>query len=222
MTIQSITIDTEQWAVVPRVPTQEMVNAAKYGVHAGLSVFKWADGYYAMLAAAPRPEAGQQKYQRPVCRGSWALGSACGKCERCEETRPQQPAPRPVPTCETCNGNGMIGGPSYYQPDEGGVPCPDCAAPRPVPVAIPTSERLPTEVDADWMGFVYAFASDGSGWGLWEWIHVADDPDYLTHWQSTGLTRPADPAEPERHCMNCAEYGECTPSNLWGCGYESE
>lgn len=28
--------------------------------------------------------------------------------------------------CATCNDNGMIGGPSYYAPDEGGEPCPDC------------------------------------------------------------------------------------------------
>lgn len=34
--------------------------------------------------------------------------------------------------CSTCNGHGMIGGPSYYAPDEGGEPCPDCvAAPQP-------------------------------------------------------------------------------------------
>jgi len=31
------------------------------------------------------------------------------------------------PKCQTCNGHGMIGGPSYYQPDEGGERCPDCA-----------------------------------------------------------------------------------------------
>ncbi|WP_186118303.1 hypothetical protein [Burkholderia gladioli] len=31
--------------------------------------------------------------------------------------------------CATCNGHGMIGGPSFSAPDEGGVPCPDCAAP---------------------------------------------------------------------------------------------
>ncbi|MGX6999870.1 hypothetical protein [Caballeronia sp. KNU42] len=31
--------------------------------------------------------------------------------------------------CATCNGNGMIGGPSYSQPDEGGEPCPDCNSP---------------------------------------------------------------------------------------------
>ncbi|HCW20301.1 MAG TPA: hypothetical protein DHL02_20625, partial [Achromobacter sp.] len=30
--------------------------------------------------------------------------------------------------CATCNGHGMIGGPSYYAPDEGGEPCPDCSA----------------------------------------------------------------------------------------------
>lgn len=29
--------------------------------------------------------------------------------------------------CATCNDNGRIGGPSFYAPDEGGVPCPDCA-----------------------------------------------------------------------------------------------
>lgn len=28
--------------------------------------------------------------------------------------------------CATCNDQGMIGGPSYYAPDEGGAPCPDC------------------------------------------------------------------------------------------------
>lgn len=44
------------WKLVPEFPTQEMCDAAKYKVHAGLSVFKWADGYYAMLAAAPEPQ----------------------------------------------------------------------------------------------------------------------------------------------------------------------
>ena len=29
--------------------------------------------------------------------------------------------------CDTCNDNGMIGGPSFYAPDEGGEPCPDCS-----------------------------------------------------------------------------------------------
>ncbi|WP_272970417.1 hypothetical protein [Comamonas terrigena] len=28
--------------------------------------------------------------------------------------------------CTTCNGYGLIGGPSFQDPGEGGVPCPDC------------------------------------------------------------------------------------------------
>jgi|SRR5882672_1631116 len=36
--------------------------------------------------------------------------------------------------CQTCNGHGMIGGPSFSQPDEGGVPCPDCNS-RSVPAS---------------------------------------------------------------------------------------
>lgn len=27
-------------------------------------------------------------YKNPVCRGAWALGTACGHCERCEQTKP--------------------------------------------------------------------------------------------------------------------------------------
>lgn len=36
------------------------------------------------------------KYLKPVCRGSWALGTACGKCERCLDTKPV-PANTPAP-----------------------------------------------------------------------------------------------------------------------------
>jgi len=34
-------------------------------------------------------------------------------------------------TCKTCCDHGFIGGPSYYAPDEGGEPCPDCNPPAP-------------------------------------------------------------------------------------------
>lgn len=33
--------------------------------------------------------------------------------------------------CATCYGVGMIGGPSFYEPGEGGVSCPDCVQPSP-------------------------------------------------------------------------------------------
>ncbi len=39
------------------------------------------------------------------------------------------PISMPAPlACDCCGGTGWIGGPSYYQPDEGGEPCPDCEA----------------------------------------------------------------------------------------------
>ncbi|HEX5362379.1 MAG TPA: hypothetical protein VFW49_15035 [Fluviicoccus sp.] len=47
--------------------------------------------------------------------------------------------------CQTCNGNGMIGGPSFREPDEGGVPCHDCQPPA---VAVPVG-CIP--VPAEWI-----------------------------------------------------------------------
>lgn len=35
-------------------------------------------------------------YQKPTCRGSYALGTACQKCERCAEERALLGAPQPV------------------------------------------------------------------------------------------------------------------------------
>jgi hypothetical protein len=35
--------------------------------------------------------------------------------------------PTPAPACTTCGDSRWIGGPSYYAPDEGGEPCPDCS-----------------------------------------------------------------------------------------------
>jgi len=45
------------------------------------------------------------------------------------------------PKCKTCDDNGRIGGPSFYAPDEGGEPCPDCSAPV-QQVSVPDGWRL--------------------------------------------------------------------------------
>lgn len=57
--------------------------------------------------------------------------SSCGQCERnierAQDILEARAASPQTAICATCNGHGMIGGPSYREPDEGGVPCPDCA-----------------------------------------------------------------------------------------------
>lgn len=61
------------------------------------------------------------------------------------------------------------------------------------PKPIPTSERLPTEADADYSGAVFAFTAFTKEWVLQHWAHVADCPNAYLYWQKTGLTLPAAP-----------------------------
>lgn len=49
--------------------------------------------------------------------------------QRFVDALPVASAAPAAPSCPTCIDRGLIGGPSFYAPDEGGVPCPDCAAP---------------------------------------------------------------------------------------------
>lgn len=66
-------------------------------------------------------------------------------------------------------------------------------APRPVPTAIPMSERLPFHTDADYGGLILAFTRFTKEWVLQAWTHVHNCPNAYTHWQPTGLVRPAEP-----------------------------
>lgn len=54
--------------------------------------------------------------------------------------------------CQTCNDTGMIGGPSFYAPDEGGVPCPDCSQPdgmRPLDLLTSIWNAMQNSADGD-------------------------------------------------------------------------
>lgn len=50
-------------------------------------------------------------------------------CAEIRNLRSLNADPVQQPKCKTCDDNGRIGGPSFYAPDEGGDPCPDCCAP---------------------------------------------------------------------------------------------
>lgn len=55
---------------------------------------------------------------------------------------------------------------------------------------VPTSERLPTAADADVTESVWLFNKMVSKWYLYHWRDV--ETAYISHWQPTGLVRPAE------------------------------
>lgn len=63
---------------------------------------------------------GQGAYMLAVGRAILALS---------QTTQPQ------AAKCGTCNDEGLIGGPTFSDPGEGGVPCPDCTPPAATPAA---------------------------------------------------------------------------------------
>lgn len=94
-------------------------------------------------------------------------------------------APAPAAKCETCNDNGLIGGPSFYDPGEGGVPCPDCSAPAAVePVAY-------LHDDGYWTA-----AKTEQGRALSDRLHFAGSPKIGVHLHPAPTTK-AEPAHPD-------------------------
>lgn len=63
-------------------------------------VVQVAEFIAANLLSAGKAERVQAGYSGPTCRGSVALGTACGKCEKCRDELDalwQQPKPKPAP-----------------------------------------------------------------------------------------------------------------------------
>ena len=95
----------------------------------------------------------------------------------------------PSAKCETCNDNGLIGGPSFYDPGEGGVPCPDCSAPAAVePVAY-------LHDDGYWTA-----AKTEQGRALSDRLHFAGSPKIGVHLHPAPTTKaePADALDAKR------------------------
>lgn len=266
MTTLTITIDTDKWAVVPRVPTREMIDASGYDY-----CVENVEAFAAMLAAAPRPEPvqhlpvatvlGCERYGVRFSLADWEKLNALPKGARLYVEQPaprpgfaeqleiktlstqlnavtellrarereiadlKKEAPRPVPTSERTYTKAeydaewaRLGVLIESHMDDGDwlmefldleQPCfhyrRECRlnrekilnelGARPVTTAIPTSERLPTEADADFESNVAAF--DGMCWFLvhWSTLYSAYGKKAYTHWQRTNLKRPPAPGE---------------------------
>lgn len=106
----------------------------------------------------------EERSMRPL--GSWAAHPLVRIAPTLQGAREWVESAAPTPACQTCNDNGMIGGPSFYQPDEGGVPCPDCT-PSPAP-AQPGQEgereafeaEFPVPSGVRWDGTEYVVKDD--------------------------------------------------------------
>lgn len=189
MTIKTITIDTDTHVVVPRVPTQEMVRAGADSLDTFMDAVV-IECYEAMIAAAPQPEQAQQD------GGVWSdtghaeadrvinrLGSSDPDFDDCAAA---------VALIRTLIAN-MKGPDGFATWKDAAVAerlrrvNAQLSTPRPVP----TSERLPTAADADVTESVWLFNKMVSKWYLYHWRDV--ETAYISHWQPTGLVRPAEP-----------------------------
>lgn len=87
----------------------------------------------AVRAAASRRPVDVLKVARETGLRSYLHGANAMEArmilQRFVDALPVASAAPAAPSCPTCIDRGLIGGPSFYAPDEGGVPCPDCAAP---------------------------------------------------------------------------------------------
>lgn len=148
------------WKLVPVKPTPEMNDAANYAY----DQWGWNSAskmYAAMLAAAPQP----QPVAQPVQEGPMAatVEESARDVGKWLNERPNRPLDlrhvamlvhhaQKAFVCQTCGGHGMIGGPSFYAPDEGGVPCPGCSQPdgmQPLDVLTSIWNAMQNSADGD-------------------------------------------------------------------------
>ena len=106
------------------------------------------------------------------------------------------------PECATCNGNGMIGGQSFYAPDEGGVPCPDCAQAVAADGAVPQLGQPDTNYQAPYAGHRMEFHSR----------------DQIIEYGNARARAAVSPATAESKCTRCGS-STAQACNELGCFY---
>lgn len=193
MAIERFEIDAEQWAVVLK---REFPLFNDDGLDEESHIGEWAMQQDRkrlhrlideLIAAAPRPEAGQQTDQ-------WT--PSVSNYDRSIHSNPDAKAWADL-FVQTFPGLSdkydlMLGwfANAMMAMHDSMV---RRAEPRAVATAIPMSERLPVHTDADYSGLILAFTRFTKEWVLQAWTHVHNCPNAYTHWQRTGLVRPAEP-----------------------------
>lgn len=184
MTTETITIDTDQWAVVPR----DLTKAQEYaGCMNGIGPGVSKEVYDVLIAAAPRPEPVQQvvtpELLWSVMRDALQNGSQL-ECEYRNNEDVYEIFSAKLDAAARDRADKLAA--MLQQP-----------APLPAPAPIPTSERLPTEADADPWGDVAWYDDMRECWTISDW-HTPPriyDRFNSTHWQPTGLQRPPAPGD---------------------------
>lgn len=196
MTIETITIDTEQWAVVPRRLTaengakaalmgefHEMAGSVRVSVSWPTIKEIWAKAVD--VVAAPQPEQAQLS-------DAWAPHSI--NYDRSIHSNPSAEAwaalfiqtfPGLADKHDLMLGwfaNAMMAMHDHLMQQP---------APPNVQRPVPISERLPTAADADVTESVWLFNKMVRKWYLYHWRDV--ETAYISHWQPTGIVRPAEP-----------------------------
>lgn len=175
MPIETITIDTEQWAVVPMELLSELAESLACELDAR---------YPACNRAYPSQERKYQSAMEPVFKSRALLLTQ--QPEQAQQSDDVLAAA--LDNLMHDNYERSQCGSKNRQADADLIRAALARTQHPAPRPVPISERLPTAADADVTESVWLFNKMVRKWYLYHWRDV--ETAYISHWLPTGLQRP--------------------------------